>query len=118
VSAISTAVAVIGVAGSGATNAAPGNPGGTTTLTMAANSLTLPGGPGGGTGAATSSLPNDGGNAAAFSSAPSHVGALQFEGTPGGGASTGINLSLASAQAGIGGSSPFGSSRQAGNAVG
>ena len=118
VSGITTATAVIGDAGAGAANGAAGNAGGTTTLTMGPYSLTLPGGPGGGVGVATASLPNDGGSAASFSAAPSHVGALAFEGTAGGGATTAINLSLASAQAGIGGSTPYGSSRQSGNAVG
>ncbi|PTT96488.1 hypothetical protein DBR45_43500, partial [Pseudomonas sp. HMWF031] len=117
-SAITTATAVIGLAGTGAANAANGNPGGSTTLSMGANSLTLPGGPGGQVGAAQSSLPNDGGAAAVFSTAPSHVGALQFEGSPGGGATTGICLSLAAGQAGLGGSNQYGASRQSGNAVG
>lgn len=118
VSAISSATATIGSGGSGAAAAAVGTAGGSTTLVMGASSLTLPGGPGGQIGAAMSALPNDGGGAATFSVAPSHVGATVFEGTQGGGATTGINLSLASAQAGIGGSTQFGSSRQAGNAVG
>lgn len=118
VTALVSATAVIGVGGNTGGAGAAGQTGGSTTLTMGANSLTLPGGTGGGAGAATSSLPNDGGSAAAFSVAPSHVGALAFEGTSGGGATTGINLSLASAQSGIGGSSIFGASRQSGNATG
>lgn len=122
VTAISSASLVIGEGGSTGANGAAGVAGGTTTLTMGANSLTCPGGPGGGLGPATNSLPNEGGQAGAFSTAPSHVGALSFIGAQGGGATSGITLSLASAQPGIGGPTALGSSRaiggSSGNAVG
>lgn len=119
VSAIATAVATIGAGGASAANGANGANGGSTTLIMGSYSLTTPGGPGGSVGAAQSSLPNEGGSAAAFAAAPSHVGALSFLGVPGGGATTALLLSPASAQPGIGGSSVFGNSRgPAGSAVG
>lgn len=121
VSAISSASLVIGTGGSTGAAGAAGVAGGTTTLTMGANSLTCPGGPGGGLGLATNSPPNEGGVAGAYSTAPSHVGALSFVGTAGGGATSGISLSLASAQPGVGGSSQFGYSRASAasaNAVG
>lgn len=121
VSSISSASLVIGAGGSSGAAGADGAAGGSSTLTMGANSLTCPGGPGGKLGPATNSPPQDGGQAAAFSAAPTHVGAVSFTGTPGGGASSGFTLSLASAQSGIGGSSAFGYSRSgsaSGNSVG
>lgn len=111
VAALVTASLTIGPGGSAGAVGAAGAAGGTTTLTMGANSLTCPGGPGGGLGLATNSPPNEGGAAGVYSTAPSHVGALSFVGTQGGGATTGITLSMASAQPGIGGSSSMGYSR-------
>lgn len=118
VSAISSASLVIGAGGNAAAAGANGTAGGSSTLTMGANSLTCPGGPGGLTGAATSSIPNEGGSAAVFSSAPTHVGALSFTPVPGGGATSGLLFSLAAAQPGNGGPSALGSSRAVGGASG
>lgn len=122
VSAISTASLVIGAGGNAGAAGAAGAAGGSSTLTMGANSLTCPGGPGGLAGAATASIPNEGGSAAAFSATPTHVGALSFSPTPGGGGTSGLLFTLAAAQPGNGGPTSFGSSRaiggSSGNAVG
>jgi len=121
VTALVSASLVVGLGGSTGAAGAAGVAGGTSTLTMGANSLTCPGGPGGGLGLATNSPPNEGGQAGAFSTAPSHVGALAFFGTPGGGGTSGFTLSLASAQPGVGGCTPFGYARASaipGNSVG
>lgn len=122
VTALVSATLAIGAGGSAAAAGASGSTGGTTTLTMGANSLTCPGGPGGLAGAATASIPNEGGSAAAFSATPTHVGALSFSPTPGGGGTSGLLFTLAAAQPGNGGPTAFGSSRaiggSSGNAVG
>lgn len=121
VTSLVSASLVIGAGGSTGAAGAAGVSGGTTTLTMGSNSLTCPGGPGGGLGLAIGSPPNDGGQAAVFSTAPSHVGALSFVGTQGGGATSGFVIALQAAIAGLGGSTPFGFARAAsvsGNSVG
>lgn len=121
VTGVSTASLVIGAGGSAGAAAANGAAGGSSTLTIGVKNLTCPGGPGGGAGAAVSALPNEGGVGGAYSASPTHTGALSFFGTPGGGATSGIALSLASAQPGIGGSSGVGFSRASSsnsNAVG
>lgn len=102
---------VVGTAGVGAI----GSVGGNGTSSTFGNLLTLPGGNGGAVGAAQASLPNDGGGSAVLSGMP--VGA-NIWGSAGGGGNTGIVLSVASAQGGIGGASPFGASRQGNNAIG
>lgn len=104
-SGFTTQSVVIGAAGVGVSGAAGGNGGSTTFGSL----LTLPGGGGGGLGLATNSPPNEGGTSGALSSAP--TGANVW-GSPGAGGGDGFTLALVAPRYGIGGQSPFGSSKQ------